>query len=68
VTTTQHSGAIRILNVDDHQLLREGIAAMLDGQEDMILVGQAGNGQRVARGVGSRLALQGRSSGILASA
>jgi DNA-binding NarL/FixJ family response regulator len=45
VTTTQHSGVIRILTVDDHQLLREGIAAVLDGQEDMSLVGQARNGQ-----------------------
>ncbi len=35
---------IRILTVDDHQLLREGIAAVLDGQEDMTLVGQAGSG------------------------
>jgi DNA-binding NarL/FixJ family response regulator len=45
VTTTQHSGVIRILTVDDHQLLREGIAAVLDGLEDMSLVGQARNGQ-----------------------
>jgi DNA-binding NarL/FixJ family response regulator len=44
VTTIQHSGAIRILTVDDHQLLREGIAAVLDGQGDMTIVGQAGNG------------------------
>src|SRR6516165_6662681 len=43
VSTTQHSELIRILTVDDHQLLREGIAAVLDGQEDMTLVGQAGN-------------------------
>jgi len=45
VSTTQHSGVIRILTVDDHQLLRGGIAAVLDGQEDMSLVGQARNGQ-----------------------
>src|SRR5215469_4519971 len=45
VSTTQHSELIRILTVDDHQLLREGVAAVLDGQEDMTLVGQAGNGQ-----------------------
>jgi DNA-binding NarL/FixJ family response regulator len=36
---------IRILAVDDHQLLLEGIAAVLEGQEDMTLVGQAVNGQ-----------------------
>jgi DNA-binding NarL/FixJ family response regulator len=45
VSTTQKSGAIRILTVDDHQLLREGIAAVLTGQEDMTLIGQAGNGR-----------------------
>lgn len=36
---------IRILTVDDHQLLREGIAAVLDSQEDMKLVGQASDGR-----------------------
>ena len=45
MSTTAHFAVIRILTVDDHQLLREGIAAVLDGQEDMILVGQASNGQ-----------------------
>lgn len=36
---------IRVLAVDDHPVLREGIARMLDGQEDMTLVGQASNGR-----------------------
>jgi len=44
VSITPHVGIIRILTVDDHQLLREGIGAVLDGQTDMTLVGQAGNG------------------------
>jgi DNA-binding NarL/FixJ family response regulator len=44
VSITPHVGTIRILTVDDHQLLREGIGAVLDGQTDMTLVGQAGNG------------------------
>jgi DNA-binding NarL/FixJ family response regulator len=35
---------IRILVVDDHPLLRDGIAALVEGQEDMELVGQASNG------------------------
>lgn len=39
------SPAIRILTVDDHQLLREGIAAVLEGQPDMVLIGQASNGR-----------------------
>jgi len=47
MNTTQ---AIRILTVDDHQLLREGIAAVLDGQPDMTLVGQASNGREAIEG------------------
>lgn len=36
---------IRILTVDDHPLLREGIAGMLAGEADMELVGEASNGR-----------------------
>jgi DNA-binding NarL/FixJ family response regulator len=36
---------IKILTVDDHPVLREGIAALLEGQEDMILVAKAVNGR-----------------------
>src|SRR3979411_1524365 len=36
---------IKILTVDDHPVLREGIAALLEGQEDMILVAEASNGR-----------------------
>jgi len=42
VTITPRYGVIRILTVDDHQLLREGIAAVLYGQTDMTVVGAAG--------------------------
>jgi DNA-binding NarL/FixJ family response regulator len=41
----RQSAAIRILTVDDHQLLREGIAAVLEAQDDMTLVAQASNGR-----------------------
>ena len=36
---------IRVLAVDDHPLLREGIAAVLDGEEGIELVAQAASGQ-----------------------
>jgi DNA-binding NarL/FixJ family response regulator len=39
------SGPIRILTVDDHPLLREGIAALLATEPDMKLVGEACNGR-----------------------
>ena len=39
------SAPIRILVVDDHPLLREGIAALLGGQTDMTLVADAPNGR-----------------------
>jgi DNA-binding NarL/FixJ family response regulator len=36
---------IRILTVDDHPMLREGIAAVLASEQDMILVAEASNGR-----------------------
>jgi len=35
---------IRIFSVDDHPLLRQGIAAIINNQPDMLLVAQAANG------------------------
>jgi DNA-binding NarL/FixJ family response regulator len=38
------AAAIRVLSVDDHPLLREGIASIINSQPDMLLVSQAANG------------------------
>ena len=35
---------IRVFSVDDHPLLREGIAALVNSQPDMVLVAQGANG------------------------
>jgi len=41
-TTTQ---TVRVLCVDDHPLVRKGIASILNNEPDMKLVAEAGNGQ-----------------------
>src|SRR5579862_9537989 len=43
------SAPIRVLIVDDHPLLREGIAALVGGQTDMTLVGECSNGREAVR-------------------
>ena len=45
MSVLRQSESIRVLTVDDHQLLREGIAAVIESQEDMTLVAQASNGR-----------------------
>ena len=39
------AATIRILAVDDHPLLRDGIASVIEGQADMQLVAEAANGR-----------------------
>src|SRR5450755_4278226 len=36
---------IKVLSVDDHALLREGIAALVNAESDMKLVAEASNGK-----------------------
>jgi DNA-binding NarL/FixJ family response regulator len=40
---------IRVMTVDDHPLLREGIAAVLQDEPDMVLVAEATNGDDAIR-------------------
>lgn len=39
------TNTIRILVVDDHPIVRQGVAGLVDGQPDMSIVGQASNGR-----------------------
>ena len=42
---SRDSDAIRILTVDDHPLLRDGIAGLIADESDMLLAGEAANGR-----------------------
>ena len=42
-------GAIRILTVDDHPLLRKGIAALVNAEPDMKLVAEASTGEEAIK-------------------
>jgi DNA-binding NarL/FixJ family response regulator len=44
MTVSSDPGPIRILSVDDHPLIRQGIAALLAVQADMKLIAEAANG------------------------
>jgi DNA-binding NarL/FixJ family response regulator len=41
---------IKVLSVDDHPLLREGIAALVNAESDMRLIAEATNGQEAIEG------------------
>ena len=40
---------LRILLADDHKVVRDGLRLLIDGQRDMRVVGEAGNGQETLR-------------------
>jgi len=40
---------IRIFSVDDHQLIREGIAVLVNSTPDMVMVAQAANGREATQ-------------------
>lgn len=40
-----HQGTIRVLSIDDHPLVREGVAALINDQTDMRIAGQASTGR-----------------------
>lgn len=46
---TDNNKTIRVLVADDHPLMREGIAAVIDSQPDMEVAGEAGDGAEAVR-------------------
>jgi DNA-binding NarL/FixJ family response regulator len=42
----QHNKTIRVLVVDDHAIVRAGLRALLQAAGDMLVVGEAENGQQ----------------------
>ncbi len=43
---------LRVLLVDDHEVVRAGLRALIDAQEDMAVVGEAGTAEAGIRHVG----------------
>jgi DNA-binding NarL/FixJ family response regulator len=39
------TSCIRVLSIDDHPLVREGVGTIINGQADMTLAGTASNGK-----------------------
>jgi DNA-binding NarL/FixJ family response regulator len=46
---------IRVLVVDDHAILRDGIRSLLESQEDILVVGEAGDGSEALEAISTLL-------------
>ena len=46
---------IRVLVVDDHAILRDGIRSLLESQKDILVVGEAGDGSEALEAIGTLL-------------
>jgi DNA-binding NarL/FixJ family response regulator len=47
------AGVIRVMLVDDHPVVREGLRGMLEAEPDLTVVGEAGSGEEAVARVGS---------------
>ena len=45
---------IRVLSVDDHPLMRDGIAASINAQADMVMVAEAASGSKTPKEAAER--------------
>lgn len=43
--TEDYNGKIKILLVDDHKIMREGIRTLIDAEDDMTIIGEASDGK-----------------------
>lgn len=50
-TMTAEASTIKLLLVDDHGIVREGLRALLDDGEEFVIVGEAGNGDEACDAV-----------------
>ena len=47
--TVLPTAKLRVLLADDHPVMREGLKMLINAQPDMLVVGEAGDGQTACR-------------------